>query len=50
MDPHCRVILTSGYNEQEAVQEFIGKGLTGFLPKPFLPVELMQAVRQALEG
>jgi len=30
-----RVVLTSGYNEQEAVQEFIGKGLAGFIQKPY---------------
>jgi PAS domain S-box-containing protein len=50
LDPACRVILTSGYNQQEAVEEFIGKGLTGFLQKPFLTAELVRALRQALEA
>ncbi len=30
-----RVILTSGYNSQEVVTRFAGKGLAGFIQKPF---------------
>ncbi|MDD5311814.1 MAG: response regulator, partial [Dehalococcoidia bacterium] len=30
-----KVILSSGYNEQEATQRFTGKGLAGFLQKPY---------------
>ncbi len=33
--PGVPVVLTSGYNEQESVQEFIGRGLAGFLQKPY---------------
>ncbi len=29
------VILSSGYNEQEVSQKFVGKGLAGFIQKPF---------------
>ncbi len=36
------VILMSGYNEQEASARFAGKGLAGFLPKPFTPSELRE--------
>ncbi len=50
LDPGCRVVLTSGYNEQEAIQDFLGKGLAGFVQKPFLRVDLQRAIRQALEG
>jgi CheY-like chemotaxis protein len=35
--PDARVILTSGYNEQDATNRFAGKGLAGFLQKPFKP-------------
>ena len=49
LDPACRVVLTSGYNEQEAIQDFLGKGLAGFVQKPFLRVDLQRAIRQALE-
>ena len=30
-----RVIISSGYNEQEVTQRFIGKGLAGFIQKPY---------------
>ncbi|MBF0119616.1 MAG: response regulator [Desulfobacterales bacterium] len=30
-----RVILSSGYNEQEVITRFAGKGLAGFLQKPY---------------
>jgi len=50
IDPTCRVVLTSGYNEQEAIHEFLGKGLAGFVQKPFLRADLMDAIRRALEA
>jgi CheY-like chemotaxis protein len=50
MDPGCRVVLTSGYNEQEAIQDFLGKGLAAFVQKPFIRGDLLRAMRQALEG
>ena len=50
LDPHCRVVLTSGYNEQDAVQSFLGKGLVAFVQKPFQRSDLMQAMRKALGG
>lgn len=36
------VILMSGFNEQEAGARFVGKGLAGFLQKPFTPDELRE--------
>jgi len=30
-----KVIMSSGYNEQEVTQRFIGKGLAGFIQKPY---------------
>ncbi|WP_243302969.1 CHASE domain-containing protein [Geothrix oryzisoli] len=50
IDPACRVVLTSGYNEQDAIQDFLGKGLAGFVQKPFHSSDLMQALRRALGG
>ncbi len=50
LDPGCRVVLTSGYNEQEAIQDFLGKGLAAFVQKPFLRTDLMAAIQKALEG
>ena len=33
--PGARVLLVSGFNEQEAIARFTGRGLAGFLQKPF---------------
>ncbi|MDX8387458.1 MAG: response regulator [Ghiorsea sp.] len=35
INPHVKVILSSGYNEQEATSSFVGKGLAGFIQKPY---------------
>ena len=35
INPNVKVILCSGYNEQDATQKFTGKGLAGFLQKPY---------------
>jgi CheY-like chemotaxis protein len=50
MDPTCRVVLTSGYNEQDAIQNFLGQGLAAFVQKPFIRADLLRAMRVALEG
>ena len=33
--PDIKVILCSGYNGQDVTDHFIGKGLAGFLQKPY---------------
>jgi PAS domain S-box-containing protein len=43
-----RVVMMSGFNEQEVVSQFAGKGVIGFLQKPFLFEALQEAVRRAL--
>jgi PAS domain S-box-containing protein len=40
--PDACVILMSGFSEQEAGARFVGKGLAGFLQKPFTPDELRE--------
>jgi two-component system cell cycle sensor histidine kinase/response regulator CckA len=50
IDPRIPVILSSGYNEQEAVQRFVGKGLAGFLQKPYQLSQLRQKLREVLEA
>jgi PAS domain S-box-containing protein len=42
------VILSSGFTEGEATSRFAGKGLAGFLEKPFTPRSMMAKVREAL--
>lgn len=44
-----RVILSSGYNEQSATHRFAGKGLAGFIQKPYRIQELVDVLRRALE-
>ncbi len=41
------VLLMSGYNQQEAVNRFTGKGLAGFVQKPFTPKTLLEAIKNA---
>ncbi|KAA3616492.1 MAG: PAS domain S-box protein [Calditrichaeota bacterium] len=47
-DPNLKVILSSGFSEQEATNKFAGKGLTGFIQKPYRPIELALKVQSAL--
>jgi PAS domain S-box-containing protein len=47
--PGVKVILSSGYNEQDIVSRFAGKGLAGFVQKPYTTDELLAKIRQALE-
>lgn len=35
INSNVKVIMSSGYNEKEVVQQFAGKGLTGFIQKPY---------------
>jgi two-component system cell cycle sensor histidine kinase/response regulator CckA len=42
------IILSSGYTEQDATQEFSERELAGFLQKPYLPVELVDLVRSVI--
>jgi len=44
--PAARVLLMSGFNEQETVARFTGKGLAGFLQKPFTLPGLREKLQQ----
>ncbi len=48
--PQIPVVLTSGYSEQDVLTDFIGKGLAGFLPKPYQSSQFLSVLRQAVEG
>jgi PAS domain S-box-containing protein len=48
IDPAVKVLLMSGFNEQEAVNRFAGKGLAGFVQKPFKPDALREKLRAML--
>jgi two-component system, cell cycle sensor histidine kinase and response regulator CckA len=46
--PALKVILMSGYNEQEVTRLFVGRGLAAFLQKPFRAEDLDGAVQRVL--
>jgi CheY-like chemotaxis protein len=48
--PEVRVVLSSGYSAEEATSHFAGKGLAGFVEKPFTPPELIERIRAVLEA
>ncbi len=47
--PDLRVLLMSGYTEEPVLRR-PGRMPVAFLPKPFTSVELVQKVRQVLDG
>ncbi len=46
--PDVSVILCSGYNEQDATRRFAGKGLAGFVQKPYNMAEVRKTLMQIL--
>ena len=48
LEPEIPIILTSGYAESEATATFPGKGLAGFLQKPYTITVLSEVVNKAL--
>jgi len=48
INPAVRVVLSSGYNEQDAIQHFTGKHLAGFIQKPVSPDRLKHAMHEAM--
>jgi len=46
--PDVKVLLTSGFNQEEATAGFAGKGLAGFLRKPFVTQELYGLVHSVV--
>lgn len=47
-DAEVRVILSSGFSEQEVTRKFLGKGLEGFVQKPYTLAALRAVMSQAL--
>ena len=42
------IVLSSGFNEAEAVRRFEGKGLAGFLQKPYKASVLLETVKRVM--
>ena len=49
-DPKVQVILSSGYNKRNAIARFAGKGLAGFIQKPYEPRALVKKLNEILEN
>jgi len=50
MSPHLPVLLSSGYNEENTMERFVGKGLAGFLQKPFSINDLSTKLQECLRA
>jgi DNA-binding NtrC family response regulator len=46
--PDVRVVLSSGYDEQDATRQFTGQGLAGFIQKPYTVAKLQEMLNQVL--
>ncbi|WP_223923854.1 PAS domain S-box protein [Geobacter sp. AOG2] len=46
IQPDVKVIMSSGYNEQEVTQKFVGKGLAGFIQKPYRLSALREVIQK----
>lgn len=50
VDPGLRVLLMSGYGEQETLSRFADQKVAGFVSKPFTAGSLLKKVREVLEA
>ncbi len=48
--PRLPILLSSGYNEQDATKDFGRTGLSGFVQKPYRPDELIEGVYRAIQA
>ncbi len=49
INPEIPVLLSSGYDEEDATHQFAGEGLAGFLQKPYRAQDLMNKVNSILQ-
>ncbi|WP_082464349.1 response regulator [Dethiosulfatarculus sandiegensis] len=49
-DAQAKVIIASGYSRGQQLQQALNAGASGFVAKPYLPEELLQKVRDVLDG
>ncbi|RIK14972.1 MAG: hypothetical protein DCC52_19130 [Chloroflexi bacterium] len=48
INPDARVLLMSGYSEQEASTRFNGKKVNAFMQKPYTPQDLQEKISEVL--
>jgi len=49
LDPGVKVVMSSGFSEQEVTREFAGMGLAGFIHKPYKVAGLSGIIRKVLD-
>jgi PAS domain S-box-containing protein len=49
IDPHAKVLLSSGYSMEEQARELLKKGCMGFIQKPYSMSDLARKVKGAIE-
>lgn len=50
IDPKVRVVLSSGFGELAKVGSMLGRGLCGFIPKPYTHEKLIEQIRSVLDA
>jgi PAS domain S-box-containing protein len=50
LDPALPIVLSSGYNEHDPTGHFVGRGLAGFVQKPFVMSDFLEVVRRTMRG
>jgi len=50
VNPSIPVVLSSGYSEEDVIGDFVGRGLAGYLAKPYQSTAFEDVLRKAVEG
>jgi DNA-binding NarL/FixJ family response regulator len=50
IDPKVRVLFSTGYSQNEKVNEILALGVKGFIQKPYQLRDLLAKVREILDG
>jgi two-component system cell cycle sensor histidine kinase/response regulator CckA len=48
--PEMKIILCSGYDEKTATEHLVGRGLAGFIQKPYTFANLKRMIRSVLDS
>jgi DNA-binding NarL/FixJ family response regulator len=50
IDPDAKILLSSGFVQEGAVQDLLDNGAAGFIAKPHRLPQLTKAIRDVLDG
>ena len=48
--PGTRIVLSSGYGEEEVLAGFRGTKIDGFVQKPYTPAQLAEKIKRAMSA